>query len=170
MKKKILGILASLLIVTMFMVPVLAKPTKTPVTYFRVVDAMEPVVWRFAGESHVFIVVESVRSGSIYEGTDDEGAKLFTFTQEGKMKANMGQGKQVWHFDQVWTSTTVDGGFKGRLNGYAGGDGLYEVTGVLQGFGDLKGQKLVIEGNRNPFPDPEYPLGSADMTGFLIES
>ena len=168
MKKKMLGILASLLIVTMFVVPVLAKPTKTPVTYFRVVDAMEPVVWRFAGESHVFIVVESVRSGSIYEGPDDEGAKLFTFTQVGKMKANTGQGKQVWHFDQVWTSTTVDGGFKGRLNGYAGADGLYTVTGVLQGFGDLKGQELVIEGNRNP-SDPEYPMGSATMTGFLIE-
>jgi hypothetical protein len=169
MKKKILEILASLLIVTMFVVPVLAKPTKTSVTYFRVVDAMEPVDWRFAGESHVFIVVESVRSGSIYEGTDDEGAELFTFTQVGKMKANMGQGKQVWHFDQVWTSTTVDGGFKGRLNGYAGADGLYKVTGVLQGFGDLEAQKLVIEGNRNP-SDPEYPLGSATMTGFLIES
>jgi hypothetical protein len=129
------------------------------------VEAVLSTEMFWAGESSILVITESVRIGSIYEGTDNTGTKLFTFTQVGSAIMNWKQGKTEWHFYHVWTSTTDDGGFRGKLNGDAftvanGGLGMgwYVVSGVLQGYGDFKGQKLVINMARVP-PNDAQILG-----------
>jgi hypothetical protein len=169
MKKKIFGIFVAALALAMFAIPVMAK-TETPIQYYKWVENIESTEWRWVapdrmgGESIIMMVTESIRTGSIYDGTDTSGEKLFTFTQNGFNMVNMKQGKQEWHFDVEWTSTTVDGGFKGRLNGEGIGGPQFRVQGVLQGFGEFKGQKLTIEEIRDP-PPPPQPNGG-QITGF----
>jgi len=166
MNKKILGIFVSLLVVTMFTVPAIAKPTEIEVTYTKKRIGPMVVEWKDAGP--IFHVVKSEQSGVIYEGDQDLGDPTlasFTFTAIGKMHNNPSSLKQVWHFDYVWTSVDdPDSGFKGRLNGYAGDDSLFTVQGVLQGFGELKGQKLVVEAERQA----PTSAGIAIFTGSLI--
>jgi hypothetical protein len=169
MKKKILGVFVGLLVLATFAVPVMAK-TETPIHYYKWVEVVVSTEWRWVapdrmgGESIIMMVTESTRTGSIYDGTDTSGTKLFTFTQTGNNMVNMKQGLQRWHFDVEWISTTVDGGFKGRLNGEGIGGPQFRVQGVLQGFGEFEGQKLTIEEIRDP-PPPAQPKGS-QITGF----
>ena len=165
MKKKILGVLVGLLVLATFAVPVMAK-TETPVTYTKVCTGMT-VDWMYAGKSGIFHVLRSEQAGVVYEGDQnlgDPSLASFTYTMIGKMMANPYEEKQIWHFDAVWTSTTVNGGFKGKLNGQAGADSLFTVQGVLQGFGELKGQKLVVEGERQA----PAMANIAIFTGYLI--
>ena len=165
MRKKIIMLIITLLAIVMFAVPLAqaAKPTETPITYFREVETVISMEGGMSGESHMYIVKESIRIGSIYEGTDNTGTKLFTFTQWGSAMMNWKQGKTIWHFYMVWTSTTADGGFKGKLNGdaFTPTMGWYTVSGVLQGYGEFEGQKLVVEMARTPPND-------ALITGVLI--
>ncbi|MFC1487981.1 hypothetical protein ACFLRN_09900 [Thermoproteota archaeon] len=150
MNKKILGIFIAVLAVALFTLPVMAKPTDAPVSYDIKQTGMDPVDWNFVGKDHsepmtgsVFIVKESVRRGIInVTGTE---TIVFNYVQTGSMKYNINTGKQVWRLKHVWTSTTVDGGFKGTLNGEAGRDSQFIVSGNLLGFGDLNGQKLIVE-------------------------
>jgi hypothetical protein len=163
MKKKILFVFVSLLTLAIFALPVMAaQPTETSITYFKQTESVLSTDWRYAGESNIFIVTESIRTGSIYQGSSS-GPKLFDFYQIGKMKANPAVGKQVWHFDVIYTSITGDGGFEGMLNGQADSSNpnMYTVHGVLQGFGTLKGQRLVVEVTR-------ISLNSALITGMLV--
>lgn len=163
MNKKTLFVFVGLLAIAIFAVPVSAKPTQTPITYFKETDYVISTEWRYPGESHIFLVTESIRGGSIYEGTDNTGPKLFDFIQIGKMMSNPIAGKQVWYFDVVYTSTSVNGGFEGVLNGQANSSNpnMFTVHGILQGFGDLKGQKLVVEVTRTT---PSTSL----ITGMLV--
>ena len=151
MKKKILGIFAGFLVLAMLTGPVIAKPTQTPIEYFREVENVISVIGGTAGKSSVYHIKVSERTGSIYEGTDNTGEKLFTFTQWGSCMMRMGeQSKSVWHIDMIWESTTADGGFKGKLNGLNPLTGAYTVSGVLNGYGEFNGQKLTIEMTREP--------------------
>ena len=164
MNKKILFVFVGLLALCFFSLPVIAtQPTETPITYFKKTDNVISTEWRYAGESHIFIVMESIRTGSIYQGSSSSGPKLFDFHQVGKMMANPVAEKQVWHFEVIYTSTTEDGGFKGMLNGQADSSNpnMYTVHGVLQGFGALKGQKLVVEVARTA-------SSTALLTGMLV--
>jgi len=158
--KKILGIFVTVLALVIFAVPVMAKPTQTPIEYFKEVEEVISVVGGTAGESDVYHIKVSERRGSIYEGTDNTGEKLFTFTQWGSCTMNRKQGRAEWHVYMIWVSTTADGGFKGKLNGINPVSSVYTVSGVLNGYGELEGQKLTIEMTRDP-PNSAY------ITGFL---
>ncbi len=162
MNKKILGVFVALFVLAMFAVPVIAKPTITPIEYFREVEEVVNTIGRPSGESSVYVIIESIRIGSIYEGTDNTGTKLFTFTQWGSCMMDMKQGKSVWHFYTIWVSTTVDGGFKGKLNGLNPLTGAYTVSGVLNGYGEFIGQKLTIQATRDP-PSAAYITGELQI-------
>jgi hypothetical protein len=165
MKNKILAIFVGFLVISMFAIPVMAAPTTENIEYFRKVEISDPYSGRMSGESHVYVLHESVRHGSIYvDGDDTTGTKIFTFTQWGKLMMYFKQGKAIWKFYMVWTSTSdPDSGFKGKLNGDAVAPlyGWYTVSGVLQGYGDLQGQKLIVEMAR-------IPPNDALITGTLV--
>jgi hypothetical protein len=161
----------------MFIVPSMAiKPSDPiPISYFKEtlnVDLME--MKTMPSESSVFyIVTRAELSGLIYDYSNNEiGPALFDFAQVGKYVALRSESEslwmQVWHFDLEMTSITMDGGFRGILNGKAyqtadlPGIEPFTVKGVLQGFGDdFKGKKLVVEMVRGPEPV---------ITGVLIEN
>lgn len=150
MKKRVFGVFFSLVVVAMFIVPAIAKPTGTEITYTKQLEGPMVVDWRYAGESTVFHVSRSEQSGYVYEGDEAVGDPVFSYTAIGKMHTIPDPStKQIWHFDYVWTCIgDEDSGFKGRLNGQAMENDMFVVSGVLQGFGTLKGQKLVVEGER----------------------
>ena len=165
MNKKVLGIFVSLLVMAMFAVPVMAKPTETEVTYTKKRIGAMAMEWRMAGKSPIFHVVRSEQSGFVYEGAEAVGDPVFSYTAIGKMHSNPSSLKQIWHFDYMWTSIAdADSGYKGRLNGQAIGGPYFIVSGVMQGFGDFKGQKLVVECERQP----PTSSGIAIFTGSLI--
>ncbi len=165
MNKKIFGLLVGLLVLVMLSVPVLAKTSETEITYTKVRVGPMAVEWKQAGP--IFHVVKSEQSGVIYLGDQDLGdpeLASFTYTATGKMHNNPAILRQVWHFDYVWTSIAVaDSGFKGRLNGDAVGNGLFTIQGILQGFGEFKGQKLVVVAERQT----PTSAGIAIVTGSL---
>jgi len=149
MKKKILGTALVLTFLAILVIPVMAKSTETPVTYTKQRVGPMVVEWRMAGKSPIFHVVRSEQSGLVYEGDEAVGVPMFSYTAIGKMHTIPASGKQIWHFDYVWTSIDdVDSGFEGRLNGQAVGNPLFTVSGILNGFGDFKGEKLVVEAER----------------------
>jgi hypothetical protein len=159
MNKKILMLTITLLAVAMFAFPLThaVQPTETPVEYFKNVENVISMDWRFSGNSQFMVIVkESVRTGTIYEGTDTSGTKLFNFTQWGSCEQNYKLGKAQWHFYMDWIKfTDADSGFRGKLNGDAFGSTImelesYTVSGVLQGYGEFKGQKLIVEMARTP--------------------
>jgi hypothetical protein len=168
MNKKILRVFICLMTIAIFVVPLThaVQPTETSIEYFRHVEDTVSVEWNLRGNFMAIIKV-SERSGSIYNGTDMFGDKLFNFTQWGSAEQNYKLGKAQWHFYMVWIKPTdADSGFRGELNGDASGSTFmemetYTVSGVLQGFGEFKGQKLMIEMVRIP-PD------NAQITGFKI--
>jgi hypothetical protein len=168
MKKKILMITVTLLAISIFAFPLTyaTQPTVKSIEYFRNVENRISTDWRFSGKSQFMVIVkESVRTGSIYEGTDVSGTKLFDFTQWGSCEQNYKLGKAQWHFYMDWIKDS-DSGFRGKLNGDASGSTYmemetYTVSGVLQGYGEFKGQKLMIEMVRIP-PD------NAQITGLKI--
>jgi hypothetical protein len=164
MNKKILTIFVVLSLLAMLALPAFAvMPTETAITYFRKVETVLTYDSFWAGESHVLIIKDSTRLGSIYEGTDMSGPKLFDFTQYGSVQFNFKEGKHNWHFYHVWTSTIYpDSGFKGKFNGDSFNPtyGWYVVDGVLQGYGEFAGQKLVVQMAR-------IPPNDALITGFL---
>jgi len=165
MNKRIFGVFFSLVVVAMFIVPVMAK-TETEVTYTKERVGPMKIEHLSSGESHVFHILRSEQSGFIYEGDEPVGDPVYSFTAVGKNMINRKQDIQIWHFDYVWTSTEDENsGFKGRLNGNAGADSLFTVQGVLQGFGELKGQKLVVKAERQT----PMSAGIAIFTGLLIE-
>ena len=149
MKKKFLGVLVSLIVISMFTVPAFAKPTETEITYTKKRVGPMALEWMMAGKSHIFHVVKSEQSGFIYVGDEAVGDPVFEYTAIGKMHTNSKSGIQPWHFDYVWTSIAKpDSGFEGRLNGLAIGNSMFIVSGILHGFGDFEGEKLVVEAER----------------------
>jgi len=168
MKKKILMLTVTLLAISIFAFPVIhaTQPTVTSIEYFRNVENTISVDWRFSGKSQFMVIVkESVRTGSIYEGTDVSGTKLFEFTQWGSCEQNYKLGKAQWHFYVDWIKDS-DSGFRGKLNGDTFGSTMmelesYTVSGVLQGYGEFKGEKLIVEMARTP-------PNAAQITGVKI--
>jgi hypothetical protein len=73
---------------------------------------------------------------------------------------NRKQDRAVWNVYMIWESTTADGGFKGKLNGLNPVSSVYTVSGVLNGYGEFKGQKLTIEMTRDP---PSYVHITGDL-------
>ena len=159
MNKKLV-VFVGLLVITLLTIPVMAKkPVAEEITYFRKVEVTVNTEGHGTGSGNSnYVVTNSTRTGSIYDGTDVTGTKIFDFTQYGSCQMNLIQGYANWHFTHVWTIPgDPDSGFKGRLNGKAAstangglGYGWYEVSGVLHGFGECIGQKLVIQMARIP--------------------
>lgn len=170
MEKKILGAFVGLLAISIFFVPVIAK-TQTPITYTKQADYLIPD-FRSVGKNHddgltagsVYQILNSEQAGSIWEGGSTTGDPAFTYFTMGKMIFNFVSGKAVWQFDTEWTSATEIGGFEGVLNGESGPDGVFIVQGVLQGFGYFKGQKLVVQEERQ---GPNSMMST--ITGICIE-
>jgi hypothetical protein len=172
LKKKILIMAFALMFVAMLATPVLAaKPTYPDIMYTKVrVGSMALVRMMIpTGESHIWQILRTEQSGLIYEGNvtgvADPGDPAYNYTAIGKMMYNRKQSRQVWHFDYVWTVIgDENSGFKGRVNGQAIDSTRFIVTGILQGFGALKGQKLVVEVERMlPYAGPG--AGVAVFTG-----
>jgi hypothetical protein len=155
MKKKIFGIFVAALALAMlalFVVPVMAKQAGTEVTYYSLVPptGMTYPKVLFCGDSGNNLIK------SHYEGTifadQTKTIPLFDFVQDGKVRTQS-TGDQVWHFKQVWTKIgDPDSGFEGSLNGKgylidpnAFPPSEYTVSGILNGFGEYNGQKLVLE-------------------------
>lgn len=163
MNKKILGLLVSLVAIAMLSVPALAKTSETQVTYTKV--RIGPMAVEYKNAGPIFHVTKSEQSGVIYEGNiEDPTLASFTYTAIGKMHSNPASLRAIWHFDYVWTSVTdANSGFKGRLNGYAPGTPFFVVQGVLQGFGNFKGQQLVVKCERQA----PSTAGIALVTGSL---
>jgi len=148
MKKKILRIVVTVLALAMFAVPVMATPAGDEVTYYVLQewDTYHKIL--FCGESGNSLV-KSDRGGYIMNEAKD--TNLFVWNQFGSVTTSH-KGTQVWHLKQLWTVVGDEtSGFKGSLNGKGAyvplGIPPYEFTisGVLNGFGDLQGQKLIVE-------------------------
>ena len=177
MNKKVSIFFMTFLALAMLVFPSMAmamKPSEPlPICYIKLAD---PPVMEFKSmptKSSVFYIIPwAERVGIIYDYTNNEmGDALFDLYQVGKYVALRSESEalwmQVWHFDLELTSITMDGGFRGILNGKAYQTAPnppvepFTVKGVLQGFGDdFKGQKLVVEMVRGPIPL---------ITGVLIE-
>jgi hypothetical protein len=174
--KKILSMLfMTFFVLAMFVAPSIAmKPSDPiPISYYKETIATTSLDIKFMPlQSSVFyIVTRSDRYGVIKDYTDNVmGPVLFDFTQVGKYVAMRSESRavwmQVWNFELEMTSITMEGGFRGILNGKAyqttdPGTEPFTVKGVLQGFGDdFRGKKLVVEMVRGPDPL---------ITGVLIE-
>ena len=150
MNKRILGIFVTVLALAMFAVPVMAKPTETEVTYIGqwTMDMIYPKIV-LCGESGNSLVKSYVEGEIINLATMQHE---FDYVQEGKVTTNGKTLIMEWHFKQLWTKVgDPDSGFKGTLNGkgsYLPGNMppyTFDVSGVLNGFGELNGQKLIVE-------------------------
>ena len=165
MNKKILGIFVTVIALAMFAVPVMAEQTGTEVTYYPYypMGSMTYPKILFCGESGNTLI-KSYVEGVIY-ADEEMTTPLFEYVQEGKVTTNGKTWNQVWHFRHVWTKIDdPDSGFKGSLNGKGVyfGPGVFPpsdfaVSGVLNGFGECKGQKILLEFS-----------WSQGMTGILV--
>ena len=164
MKKKIFGIFVAALALAMFAVPVMAKQAGTPVTYY----SPEPPIGMtypkilFCGDSGNNLI-KSHYEATIFADLA-KTIPLFDFVQDGKVRTQS-TGDQVWHFKQVWTKIgDPASGFEGSLNGkghYIGAGfppSEFTVSGILNGFGEYSGQKLILE----------YSWSDMCITGILV--
>jgi len=165
MNKKILGIFVAVLALAMFAVPVMAKPEGTQVQYqgWWTIDQTYPKIL-FCGKSDNTLIKSYVEGQIINLATMQIE---FDFVQEGKVTTNPDNGKQVWHFKHVWTKVgDSDSGFEGSLNGkgtfISMGTYIFSLSGVLNGFGDCRGQKILLEF----WLDSRIPAGG--LEGILV--
>lgn len=95
-------------------------------------------------------LVKSYLESEIY--ADEEMTELLFYSvRHGKVTTDSTTLKQIWHFRYVWTcATDPESGFKGSLNGEGVYQGMgmgfvFSVSGVFNGFGEYKGQKILME-------------------------
>ena len=171
MKKKILVVFVSMLVISMFVIPVMAEPTKGQKVSVRL---RVLGYYSYEGEDYR----DYTNNGGIrirknlmvvYDPLQlvfDDGSTLVgSAISNVDSISNLDKKTQVAHYDTVWSFVTPEGGFKGEMLAHHKNMRTPEWTldwhFVLQGFGAFEGQTLQIRLN-GPYP-------GSPATGYLLK-
>jgi hypothetical protein len=168
MNKKVLAIPIALVFVAVFVIPVMAEPTKglkVPASLIAgpQVDGAPPEKhWETNGgimqargrEIDYFPITLTIGSDVYYNGYSyNFGDSMFN----SKTRIQVSRGLAVWTFKGI------TGGFEGYLKMKISAiDGYYSIHGVLFGFGDFEGYKLILS--------YEGPPVGAVWTGYCLKA